>query len=460
MLISILLIQCFSAFPINKSCTKNNYLFKCGELLTCDDNNKCQFCKTHDQCRLTRNRDNFFCRYSSQYDENICTYEPLTHKYNVFNIIGAILIFLLGIILPFSGIDGGFIFVPLIITCFLPSLKYISSISSPLLFGNSFMTFLFNIFRKHTFYQRPLINYNVVALFEPLSWVGSIFGIILCEILPNWIILCVNLVLLLFASIFYFVIGVKRNMKKYRSQFLFSEAELVTFPSSYIGPAYSRFLVLALFHFWIVFMLFPFLRGGDRFRSIAYFDTCSNSYWIVTLAPLILYFILEYFSIQSVRSYPVLGQSSDIRFHHYFFIVILSLISGVFSGLLGYNGEFIKGPLLSLLCLESDEYRATSQMMMLFTSSVISVQFIANGILNYKDFFILAGFQILPSIIGNILNRKLKDRFQVKGKFLIIVSIFCLLGFGGTLYFYYEDLSRAIKNDHHFKLYDFCLFSE
>lgn len=459
MILSILLIQSFSAFPINNSCTKNNYLFHCGELLTCDDNNKCQFCKTHDQCRLAHNHDNFFCRYSSQYDENICTYEPITHKYKIFNIIGAILIFLLGIILPFSGIDGGFIFVPLIISSFLPSMKYVSSISSSLLFGNSFLTFLSNIFRKHSFYQRPLINYNVVSIFEPLSWVGSVFGIILCNILPNWIILCVNLIFLLIGPIFYFVIGLRRNMKKYRSQFLFSEAELVSFPSSYIGPAYSRFLVLALFHSWIVFMLFPFLRGGDRFRSIAYFDTCSNSYWMITLIPLSLYFIIEFFAIRSVRSYPVLGQSSNVHFFEFSLIVILSLLSGVFSGLLGYNGEFVKGPLLSLLCLESDESRATSQMMMFFTSSVVSIQYIANGILNFKDFFILAGFQIIPSLIGNILNRKLKDKFEVKGRFLIVVSVFCFLGFGATLYFCYEDLSRAVKYHHHFKLYDFCLLS-
>lgn len=458
MLFTVLIIQCFSSFPINNSCTKDNYLFQCGELLTCI-NNTCKFCNTHDQCQLAHNHDSFFCRYSTQYDANICTYEPITHKYKIINIIGALLIFILGIILPFSGVDGGFIFVPLIISCFLPSLKYVSSISSSLLFGSSFTSFILNFFRKHTFYQRPLINYNVVALFEPLSWVGSIFGIILCSILPNWVILCINLVFLIFASIFYFILGIRRNMKKYRSQFLFSEAELVTFPSSYIGPAYSRFLVLGLFHLWIVFMLFPFLRGGDRFRSIAYFDTCSMPYWLITLLPVPLYFIFEFFSIQSVRSYPVLGQSANVRFFDYFLIVLLSLFSGVFSGLLGYNGEFAKGPLLSLLCLESDEYLATSQMMMFFTSSVTSIQYIANGVLNYKDFFILAGFQIIPSIIGNFLNRKLKDKFEVKGRFLIVVSVFCLLGFGGTLYFCYQDLARAVKDHHYFKLYDFCLLS-
>lgn len=459
MLFNILLAQCFSSFPINNTCTEKNYLFHCGELMTCI-NNTCQFCTNHEQCRLNHDHINYFCRYSSHYDSNICTFEPITHEYKIPHILGAVFVFLLGIIVPLSGIDGGFIFIPLIITSFLPPLKYLASLSSSLLCGSSFISFILNLFQKHPIYQRPLINYNVIAIFEPLSWIGSVFGIILCSILPNWVILCINLIFLLFGSIFNFIIGVRRNMKKYRKQFLFSETELVSFPSPYLGPAYSRFLVLALFHLWIVFMLFPFLRGGDRLPSIAYFSACSELYWLFTFLPLVIYLVFEIFAIRTVRSYPVLGQSADVKLFDYILIVFLSLFSGVFSGLLGFSGEFVKGPLLSLLCLEFGEAHATSQMMMFFTSSVTSLQFIANGILNYKDFFILAGFQVIPSIIGNFLNRKLKDRFDVKGRFLIVISIFCLIGFAGSLYFTYKDLQSAVKDHHHFKLYDFCLLSD
>ncbi|OHT00026.1 hypothetical protein TRFO_33410 [Tritrichomonas foetus] len=444
-----------SILPINKSCLDTDRQFTCGEMLICNNiNYSCQFCDNDSQC--SSYEKDFYCRFSNQFNGNICVYEPILHQFTTYKIIGACLICLFGIVISLSGIDGGCLYIPVFISIIRIPMNYVSPISSSVIFGGTFSIFLHDVCKHHSFYQRPLINYNVAAIFEPLSWIGVIFGVILNSILPNWMFYSLNLLVLLIVSIVFLV----KSIQKFNRRNDYNENELLSFPSSYLGPAFSRIIILIFIHSWIIYMIFPFLSGGNRFQSIATFPMCSIPYWIVTFLPILLYLILEIVFLRSLREYPVLGHNAKTGFWNFTLILLSSLVSGCISGLLGYSGEIIKGPLLGKLGLELDETKATSNLMMFFTSLVVCIHYIANGMLDYKDFLILAGAGFISFFIGSIINKFYKKKIQNSGILNLILAILCIAGFGGVLYFSSQNIKETVENKTYFRFHDFCMLSE
>jgi uncharacterized membrane protein YfcA len=63
--------------------------------------------------------------------------------------------------------------------------NYAVPASKALIFGGSLAVTIFNIPKKHPFYNRPLINYNVAAIIEPTSWLDTVVGVIFNEVLPQ-----------------------------------------------------------------------------------------------------------------------------------------------------------------------------------------------------------------------------------------------------------------------------------
>jgi uncharacterized membrane protein YfcA len=94
-------------------------------------------------------------------DDNICSFEPFTHKWSVGFGFSMLAVFVAGI--------GGRLFVSIMILLFdFPSNHAIPS-SKALIFGGSLAVIIFNLPKKHNFYQRPFITYNVAAMIEPTS---------------------------------------------------------------------------------------------------------------------------------------------------------------------------------------------------------------------------------------------------------------------------------------------------
>lgn len=455
MLFPFLFYACHSLTLINKTCTDDDHLYTCSDLLICQNNQSCQFCSNHQQCQ--RYHHNFYCRYSEQYDGKICVYEPILHKFDVKKIIATVLIFICGILISFSGTDGGCIYIPILIALFKTPFPYAASISSSLLNGIYFISFISNLFKKHSFYQRPLINYGVAAIFEPLSWIGIVLGVGLNSIMPNWLFYILNICIILYFSLYHIIIGVKKTVTKYRTQYLFSEADLISFPSSYIGPAYSLILYLIFFHSWIIFMIFPFLRGGNRFQSLTTLPMCSLSYWLLTGLPILYYLGIVTVAIKNVREYPVFGQSASRSFKHFLSIVFFSLLSGTLSGLLGYSGEFIKGPLLATIYLNPDESRVTSEAMMFFTTTITCVHYLGNGILNYRDYFILFAYGLLSSLFGPCLYKRYKPLID-KGAWKIITGTVFAIGFATLVYFGCKAFIYTQLHNQWLGFCDYCLF--
>ena len=205
------LIQCaLCALPLGETCTDENRDYKCGDYLVCL-NGTCQFCNTTDQCHTYD--IHFYCRYNKKYKDNVCNYEPLLHPWDKMLIIGMVCVFIAGIFVSGAGIGGGGLFVPILMLIVKFPSEYCIPTSKALIFGGSLAVTLFNLRKRHPFYDRPLINYNVACMIEPISWLGTILGVIFNSVIPAWLLYLVQFILLSYTAYSTMMKGIKDQRK-------------------------------------------------------------------------------------------------------------------------------------------------------------------------------------------------------------------------------------------------------
>lgn len=511
MIIPLLFIHSLSSLPINNSCTPENRLYDCTMELICNNEGYCDICHSDDEC------DNFYyCRYNKKEHNKLCRFEPLMHKWNTRTIIGMILVFISGIFVSGVGIGGAALFVPIMILVNSYSAEYSVSSSNPIIIGGSLAVCIFNIRLKHPDYDRPLINYNVAAIIEPISWLGTIIGVIMNGASPSWLLYIMQFAIYSYTCVSTFKKGYKDyikmkqkkekekelddinkntddndvketdNLTKVHDKLDFqdegeasplenqeqqndkknndddqekssindnkddkindksdinsnndkinnnngndkndiinkgSKSLLKKTKSSKndleepLNPnenesqskkAFSPWVLIILAIIWAVFCILPFIRGGKTTESIVNIKFCSSLYWIVTFVPFPFYFLISYIMIRIAKNYPVLGTNADLNWKQITQLIVFGFTAGFFSGFLGIGGGVIKGPMLLALGIEAEEMAATSTFMVLLTSSITTIQFLAKGTLLYSEFGIYIAFGFVSFLIGiNILK--------------------------------------------------------
>lgn len=438
------------------------------------------------------------------------------HKWNTRTIIGMILVFISGIFVSGVGIGGAALFVPIMILVNSYSAEYSVSSSNPIIIGGSLAVCIFNIRLKHPDYDRPLINYNVAAIIEPISWLGTIIGVIMNGASPSWLLYIMQFAIYSYTCVSTFKKGYKDyikmkqkkekekelddinkntddndvketdNLTKVHDKLDFqdegeasplenqeqqndkknndddqekssindnkddkindksdinsnndkinnnngndkndiinkgSKSLLKKTKSSKndleepLNPnenesqskkAFSPWVLIILAIIWAVFCILPFIRGGKTTESIVNIKFCSSLYWIVTFVPFPFYFLISYIMIRIAKNYPVLGTNADLNWKQITQLIVFGFTAGFFSGFLGIGGGVIKGPMLLALGIEAEEMAATSTFMVLLTSSITTIQFLAKGTLLYSEFGIYIAFGFVSFLIGiNILK--------------------------------------------------------
>ena len=120
--------------------------------------------------------------------------------------------------------------------------------------------------------------------------------------------------------------------------------------------------------------------------------------------------------------------SNDVKWNNDIFIKypLYSFGSGVMAGLLGIGGGLILGPLLLELGLHPVVSTATSNFLVLFTSSSTSIQFILLGMMNL-DYGIACTFaSTIGSFIGTVLIQKLLQK--TKRNSYLVFTLASVLG--------------------------------
>jgi uncharacterized membrane protein YfcA len=99
-----------------------------------------------------------------------------------------------------GGIGGGGILVPLLILVFGFSPKLAIPLSNFTIFGSSLTNFVMNLQKRHPDVDRPLVDWDLIMIMEPLTVAGAVCGTFLAKTLPDWILTLMLVVLLAFTS--------------------------------------------------------------------------------------------------------------------------------------------------------------------------------------------------------------------------------------------------------------------
>ncbi|CAK4771591.1 hypothetical protein LEN26_017592 [Aphanomyces euteiches] len=128
--------------------------------------------------------------------ENACKPQPL-FPIDGYDLIGTVSAFLCVVISSGGGLGGGGLLVPLYIIVLCLSSHDAIPLSKATIFGSVLASCLLTVRKKHPLVaDRQLIDYEVMVMMEPMTLAGTIIGVNLNKMCPEWII-TVLLVLLL-----------------------------------------------------------------------------------------------------------------------------------------------------------------------------------------------------------------------------------------------------------------------
>lgn len=446
-MLPLLFSHVLCSYPIGNDCKNVSKYVNCGDYLYCNSSGLCDQCSSDDQCD-----PRFYCKKSSDGETNICSYEPLNHKWDLKLTVGMISVFIAGIFVSGAGIGGGGLFVPIMMLIVQFPSSYAIPTSKAIIFGGSLSVTIFNLKKRHPYYDRPLINYNVASMIEPISWLGTIIGVIFNSVFPEWLLYTVQFFLLMYTAWSTFKKALSDSKK-------LSDQKSINEPikkSSYDGPAYSKALLWTLLVIYVIFIIVSFLRGGEGTDSFIGIKFCSPLYWALTFGPFPIYLVINFYMIKIARRYPVLGDKADLKNKDLFALLMSGFAAGVAAGFLGIGGGMIKGPMMLALDIEAEEMAATSSLMILMTSSATSFQFVANGLMPWLEFVTFSMIGFSSFLIGIFFLRWLVKKTGSRSLFLyllaavIFISAILMSVVGATV------VITQIRGDGSFGFRSFC----
>lgn len=146
----------------------------------------------------------------SEFSTQMCLDSKCTHK-NLLpitwgDILCTLLVMIGSALCAGSGIGGGGIFVPVLMLVSSFTAKESVPLSKVMIFGGAIANYILNANHRHPSADRPLIDYGVCMILEPMTLLGTIVGVWVNGVFPPWLVLA-----FIFLFLFYTVVTMSRN---------------------------------------------------------------------------------------------------------------------------------------------------------------------------------------------------------------------------------------------------------
>ena len=99
-----------------------------------------------------------------------------------------------------GGIGGGGMLVPLLILVYGFHPKNAIALSNFTIVGSSITNIVMNLSKRHPNVDRPLIDWDLILVMEPLTMAGAIVGAFASKLLPDWLLTIMLVILLAFTT--------------------------------------------------------------------------------------------------------------------------------------------------------------------------------------------------------------------------------------------------------------------
>jgi len=433
---------------------------------------QCSACSSDDQCkaRLPENR----CGSSSSHGGRFCAHKTLWEDFGGIDVLLLIIVFFSTALSAPTGTGGGGIMVPVFMLLCGFSAQDAIPLSKATIFGLAVSNNYLNMQKRHPTADRPLIDYNAVCMLEPMLLLGTIVGVFLNAVSPNWLI-TVCLILVLTYTVY-------RTALKAR-QFYLEESHadssapnesspLITQdPDVIVAPGHvtsvtddaglitdeSDMLPLRKLGYlcatWLAIFASAVIKGGDGTKG---FVPCgSSAYWAVVLlpatvaVPLTVSFGKELIQAgERKKMAGIKSQRGDLKWDSRSVTLYPAICfgCGIAAGALGIAAGMVLSPILLELGMIPAVAAATSGFTVLFTSSCTSLQFLVLGHLSPSYGIACCLVGCAGAFVGNTVVhyyiQKYKKTYVIVALLTAILALsVCLLAYSGI-----SSLVKSIEN--------------
>lgn len=362
-----------------------------------------------------------------------------------------------------GGIGGGGILVPIYILVMGFSPKHAIPLSNITVFGGAVANTILNTPKRHPLANRPLVDWDLILVMEPLTIAGALLGAFLNKLLPE-LLLTVLLVALLSVTSY---TSLKKAIKLYKKESKelakasrlrsdgTKESELTqmangdvenedqakesllensenlneseedgfvkeTMPSDLVAqrdqilyeeqsmPLANLSILVTMF---VVVLLINLLKGGGAFKSPIGIECGSKSFWIANVVMLgwivfisigVRQYLVQRWRLKQEVQYPYVEGDIEWTPRNTIVYPCFCCLAGFFAGMFGVGGGIVKGPLMLAMGVHPSVSSASSACMILFTSFTATTSFVVFGLLvpDYAVACLAVGF--VATLFGQV----------------------------------------------------------
>jgi uncharacterized membrane protein YfcA len=438
-----------------------SHAWNCDEGLICREG-ICETCESNAECFVRNDKEQ--CFNSTVTGAPVCKHKLLFSPFDHSDTLIAIITFITITLAAPSGIGGGGILVPMYLAIGKFSPRYGIPLSKATIFGGAVTNNYFNVQRRHPNVNRPMIDYNVCMIMEPVLLLGTIIGVFFNAVSPGWLIticLVCTLTYTTYRTTLKALETYEKEMKIEREE---EEQRLlpanqqnnhkhVSFTPE-LAPAGLQHMyeeesrvnwtaIGVLVVSWIVIAVFSILKGGEGGKGVV--DCGTAGYWALVLAPVPIVGLLVWKVGNDLADRHEEKERLGFEFaegdlmwtrRNARIYPLYTITAGFAAGALGIAAGTILGPILLEMGLLPLVGTASSGFMVIFTSSSTSFQFLVMGQLqlDYACFFCFIGFvggAIGNTAVGWLVKKYKKTWFVVALLSAVLALSTFLMGYAG-----------------------------
>ena len=165
--------------------------WNCKEWLVCQDG-VCSACESNSQCQERNPSRQCFSdldwAIEGEISGNICKHKPLFFPLTWSDVAIGVVTFLTIALAAPTGTGGGGILVPMYMIIGEFAAHSAVPLSKATILGGAIANNVINLQRRHPFANRPIVDFDAIQLLVPNLLAGTIFGVLLNAVSPDWLI--------------------------------------------------------------------------------------------------------------------------------------------------------------------------------------------------------------------------------------------------------------------------------
>jgi uncharacterized membrane protein YfcA len=423
----------------------------------------------------------------------------LIHLLGIGSSLATIFVFIGGSLSASVGIGGGGVFVPIfVLICGLQPKEAIP-LSKVCILGGAISTFAVNLRKRHPKADRPLIDYSIALIMAPPTILGTVVGVMLYVVFPQWLVLILLVLVLVTTDYRTWSKAVELYKKESASNIPKQQIQSAEtghlnrkpsdyFPSDSNSHTIARVdavdnaifrmsriplhkIMLLLFVYLVTFLL-VYVRGGGKSNSdISPFGIvkCSLEFWAFSVAIVVILMSVSFVGaythhkrndiLNKAGIPPVEG---DIAWSLLIYIGFMSvgLFAGTCAGFLGIGSGMINVPFMLEMGLQPEVAAATSSFIIIFTAMSTVLQYLMIDALPFYSGLWFGTTGILAAVVGQFVVGYVVKKYKKSSIIsFILATVIGASAIGMTVMEILRIIDKAHGSNPNFGFNPYCSFS-